>query len=93
VPRSQTRILTNNCNFVIWLCSALNERQYYYAGHILAVSLVHGGPAPRCLSQHVFAAVIEKVALPLVSLDDLVNDEYKEQVLEVYYLSHCHKVC
>ena len=78
----------------------LEEREYFYAGEILAMSLVHGGPGPECLSPTLFEALIKddisKIAVPLddvcdqelrSSLEDLLHTTTKDEADTIVYNS------
>ena len=78
----------------------LDERDYFYAGEILTMSLVHGGPGPECLSPTLFEALIKddisKIAVPLddvcdqelrSSLEDLLHTTTKDEADTIVYNS------
>ena len=43
-----------HCGFHLFLISAIDNMAYRMWGVIMAMSLVHGGPGPRCLSNQTF---------------------------------------
>ena len=71
----------NNCKFLT--CYALNmeNREYFLAGQIFAITLVHGGPAPHFLASQVFKSLIENPNKQKGTIDDIYDLEFK-QVLE-----------
>ena len=62
--------------------TALHEKDYYHAGHTVAVSLVHGGPAPRCLAPHLYSEIADDKRSE-IALSDLPESEYKLAIIEV----------
>ena len=69
---------------------ALEEDHFYYAGRMIAISLVHGGPAPRFLSPVLFEALVwgpEKTKVPV----ELVPDEaVREALIKVCNIGYCY---
>jgi hypothetical protein len=45
---------------------ALREDKYFFAGHAIAVSLVHGGPAPGFCSHSIYASLTGRSPKPEV---------------------------
>jgi hypothetical protein len=62
---------------------ALSSKSYFLAGAAISLSLVHGGPAPRCLFDKQFAVVCRQVEAPKFSVDDIQNTVLKSQLLKV----------
>jgi hypothetical protein len=44
----------NNAKFLSYQASSVEQNEYYYAGLIIAMSLVNGRPGPRCLASKMF---------------------------------------
>ena len=57
----------------------LDEREYFMAGEIFAMSLVHGGPGANCLSSTCYDALVNETGtLNLISaLDDVTDFELR----------------
>lgn len=62
---------------------ANDKDQYYYAGMMIAVSIVHGGPAPHCFSSAFVQALEYGPKWVEVSLDDLPDFELRMQFQKV----------
>jgi hypothetical protein len=63
---------------------ALRENEYFFAGQAVAMSLVHGGGAPKCLSKQFYYTIIDgQIPRKSVTLADVPNSEYKVQISEV----------
>lgn len=50
---------------------------------MIAVSIVHGGPGPCCLSPNFFLYLIGKVKTIEDPIEDIPDDEVKKTLLEV----------
>lgn len=64
---------------------SLEEEEYRLTGEIIALSLVHGGPAPRCLSNLVFQALVngaQGVTPTTVDMED-IHDPTKDVILSL----------
>lgn len=57
----------------------LEENDYFLAGRIVAMSLVHGGPAPHFLSPLMYQALISNSPLN-VQIDDVYDEELKSSL-------------
>ena len=58
--------------------TCLEEREYFMAGQIFAMSLVHGGPGVNCLSSSCYAIINESGTLNLsAALDDIPDFEMR----------------
>lgn len=64
---------------------SLEEEEYKFAGEIVALSLVHGGPAPRCLSSLVFQALVSGPhgVTPTVADMEGIHDITKQVILSL----------
>lgn len=54
--------------------AALNNKHYYEAGRIIALSLVHGGPAPHFFSNLLFNLIIGMEDNVVPTVDDVEGD-------------------
>lgn len=59
---------------------AAGENEYFYIGRMIAVSIVHGGPGPCCLSPNYFMYLVGKDKTFEAPIDD---EEIKKALLEV----------
>ncbi|XP_037548507.1 G2/M phase-specific E3 ubiquitin-protein ligase, partial [Nematolebias whitei] len=60
--------------------TALREDKYFMAGRAIAVSLVHGGPAPRFLSPVLFACLVGGPAAACPTLKDITDADLHEKL-------------
>jgi hypothetical protein len=63
----------------------LEKRSYYFVGATIALSFIHGGPPPRCLSSAVADYIVYGVNKVAVSPDDIPNDSIRDKVIKVYF--------
>lgn len=55
-----TAVNSNNWNLTVTLNrNAIEKRHYFYAGQIIALSIVHGGPGPHFFSELLFNIIVE----------------------------------
>jgi len=76
---------------VTCLCPALQADDYYIAGLAMAMSLVHGGPAPTFLSKPLYQSLVsdpERVKIPVSLLPDsaMKNDIQKVRSIFCTYM-------
>ena len=57
--------------------------EYFQIGRMIAVSVVHGGPGPRCLSPNLFLYLVGKVKAIEATVEDIPDDEVRKALLEV----------
>ena len=64
---------------------SLDEEEYKLAGQIIALSIVHGGPAPHCLSSLVFQALVNGPhgVNPIVADMEGIHDTTKDVILSL----------
>ncbi|XP_016115184.1 uncharacterized protein [Sinocyclocheilus grahami] len=62
---------------------ALRENRYYIAGQAIAVSLVHGVPAPGFLSQVLFSCLVNGPESAKPTLDDISDSCLNEKVKKI----------
>ena len=62
--------------------TCLEEREYFMAGQIFAMALVHGGPGVNCLSSSCYDAIVNESGTLNVSatLDDIPDFEMRESL-------------
>ncbi|KAI2647765.1 G2/M phase-specific E3 ubiquitin-protein ligase [Labeo rohita] len=58
------------------------DNEYFHIGRMIAVSIVHGGPGPCCLSPNFFLYLIGKVKTLEAPIEDIPDDEAKRGLLE-----------
>ena len=68
-----------NQKFLSFDVKRLEENDYFVAGQIVAMSLVHGGPAPHFLSPLMYQALISNIPLN-VQIDDVYDIELKSSL-------------
>ncbi|XP_013872767.1 G2/M phase-specific E3 ubiquitin-protein ligase [Austrofundulus limnaeus] len=69
--------------FLTYSSSAMEKDDFFYAGMIIAMSLVHGGPAPRFLSRTLFQALIESPEMTTVTTDEVPDLKLRENLQKV----------
>ena len=58
--------------------NCLEEREYYLAGQIFAMSLVHGGPGPKCFAESCYQAVMRETGTQIhAHLNDVPDYELR----------------
>ncbi|XP_057183740.1 G2/M phase-specific E3 ubiquitin-protein ligase-like [Triplophysa rosa] len=62
---------------------AIREDRYFIAGRAVAVSLVHGGPAPGCLSKTLFDSLVQGPDMCKPVLDDVADCELYNKIKKV----------
>ena len=68
-----------NIKFLSYNVKCLEDNDYFVAGLILAMSIVHGGPAPNFLSPIIFQALISDQPVT-VSLQDVYDHELRSSL-------------
>ena len=73
------RIIPNNTNH--FCSSAVEDELYIAAGKIFALSMIYGGPAPRCLAPHTTSTILgEERQLQIHDVSDLETRQWLERV-------------
>ncbi|KAK1153654.1 G2/M phase-specific E3 ubiquitin-protein ligase-like [Acipenser oxyrinchus oxyrinchus] len=62
--------------------AALKGNSYFYAGQLMAMSIIHGGP-PQFLSPVLTEALICGPEKVIVSAEDVANEEIHSQIILV----------
>ncbi|XP_016417290.1 G2/M phase-specific E3 ubiquitin-protein ligase-like [Sinocyclocheilus rhinocerous] len=62
---------------------AIRENRYFIAGRAVAVSLVHGGPAPGCFSKTLFDSLVQGPDMCIPVLDDVADCELYNKIKKV----------
>ncbi|XP_061162847.1 G2/M phase-specific E3 ubiquitin-protein ligase-like [Saccostrea echinata] len=73
----------DNSKTLSWLKSANDKDEYFYAGLMIAVCLVHGGPAPHCFAPCLVEALEKGPMHTKVFLKDMPDPELKTQLEKV----------
>ncbi len=63
--------------------SVAEQDAYFIAGRAIAMSLVHGGAAPRFLSPLLYEALLFGPERVTVSIDDVPDSTLKESMMKV----------
>lgn len=71
------------CPNIAILAFLAAEDNEFHIGRMIAVSIVHGGPGPCCLSPNFFLYLIGKVKTIEALIKDIPDDEVKKALLEV----------
>lgn len=66
-----------------WHFLALEDDEYFHVGRMIAVSIVFGGPGPRCLPPNFFLYLVGKVKAIEATIEDIPDDEVRKALLEV----------
>lgn len=61
----------------------LDKKSYFFVGASMALSFIHGGPPPRCLSSAVADYIVYGVNKVKVSPDDIPDNTMKDKVVKV----------
>ena len=69
-----------NNKFLSCNAECLHNSEYLYAGQIVALSLVHGGPGIKCLSAVLFDAVVHGPNKTVVAIEDVYDPELKSSL-------------
>ncbi|KAI4891458.1 hypothetical protein NFI96_024367 [Prochilodus magdalenae] len=62
---------------------AAEEDEHFHVGRMIAVSIVHGGPGPRCLSPNLFQYLTGKVKSIEVPIEEIPDEEVRNALLEI----------
>ncbi|XP_072572064.1 G2/M phase-specific E3 ubiquitin-protein ligase-like isoform X1 [Paramormyrops kingsleyae] len=73
----------DNAKYLSFDSKAAEDNEYFHIGRMIAVSIVHGGPGPRCLSPNLFLYLIGKVKTLEAPIEDIPDDEVKRGLLEI----------
>ena len=68
---------------MFFFLSALNDDHFFFAGQIMAMSLVHGGPAPYFLSPLLYDALLFGPRQVTVSVGDIYDYETRKSLQQV----------
>ena len=66
----------------------VNDSDYFLAGKIIAVSLVHGGPAPKFFSPILFDSLYKDPRNILVKVDDVLDRNTRSILMELKSIKH-----
>ncbi|XP_054606589.2 G2/M phase-specific E3 ubiquitin-protein ligase [Nothobranchius furzeri] len=72
-----------NSKFISYCSSAMERDDYFYAAMTIAMSLVHGGPAPRFFSRTLFHALTESPEMTTVTIDEVPDLKLREDLQKV----------
>lgn len=65
--------------------TALREDKYFFAGQAIAVSLVHGGPAPGFFSSSLYASLTGRSAKP--EMEEISDSDLYSKIKKVVILN------
>lgn len=66
--------------FLSYQASSIEQNEYYFAGLIIAMSLVNGGPGPHCLASKMFQALARGLESVVIDLDDVYDKELQNSL-------------
>ena len=64
---------------------ALTQELFKYAGELMAISIVQGGPAPNFLSPVIYDAIAKGLSKAVYSLDMIEESNLKEIATQVHF--------
>lgn len=70
-------------NIAFVFIPAIREDRYFIAGRAVAVSLVHGGPAPSCFSKTLFDCIAQGPDVCTPVLEDVGDCELYNKIKKV----------
>ncbi|XP_048015482.1 G2/M phase-specific E3 ubiquitin-protein ligase-like [Megalobrama amblycephala] len=73
----------DNAKYLSFDSKAAEENEYFNIGRMIAVSIVHGGPGPRCLSPNFFLYLIGKVKTIEAPVEDIHDEEVRKALVEI----------
>ncbi|XP_049926259.1 G2/M phase-specific E3 ubiquitin-protein ligase-like [Epinephelus moara] len=73
----------DNAKYLSFDSKALEDDEYFHVGRMIAVSIVHGGPGPRCLPPNFFLYLVGKVKAIEATIEDIPDDEVRKALLEI----------
>ncbi|RXN10701.1 G2 M phase-specific E3 ubiquitin- ligase-like protein [Labeo rohita] len=73
----------DNAKYLSFDSEAAEDNEYFHIGRMIAVSIVHGGPGPCCLSSNFFLYLNSKVKTFEAPVEDIPDDEVKRGLLEI----------
>ena len=69
--------------FLSYQASSIEQNEYYFAlfaGLVIAMSLVNGGPGPRCLASKMFQALAHGLECVVIDVDDVYDKELQNSL-------------
>ena len=67
----------NHSKFLTCLAQNMEDGDYFLAGQVFAMTLVHGGPPPQFLAPQVFESLIQNPNKQKGTIDDIYDLEFK----------------
>ena len=64
---------------------ALTQELFKYAGELMAISIVQGGPAPNFLSPVIYDVIAKGLSKAVYSLDMIEESNLKEIATQVHF--------
>ena len=65
---------------------AADGDEYFHVGRMVAMSIVHGGPGPRCFSENFYHYLVGKVKTIEAPIADVPDPDLRNVLLEVIVL-------
>ena len=70
--------------FLSFQSSCLEGNDYYFAGMLIAMSLVHGGSGPQCFAHNMFEALLRDPEKIAVTIEDVYDMELQLSLQKLY---------
>lgn len=77
----------NEKKFLTLNAASLEKNEYYYAGLLIVLSLIHGGPGPHFFSESFYVALTEGIE-KAVPCADFLEYDIKEKIMKIDKLSN-----
>ena len=74
----------DHAKFLSCNASSVEQNEYYYAGLIIAMSLVNGGPGPQCLDSKMFEVLVHGQESIVVDADDVYDKELRDSLKSLH---------
>lgn len=71
------------CDLALLSMTAVREDEYFLAGKMIAVSIVHGGPGPHFLSQDLVNHIVNQTTFS-ATLKDVTDEGIVKALQEVW---------
>ena len=83
IMNSQIFCGSENSKFLSCSASCQSNDYYFFAGEVIAMSLVHGGPGFRCMAPVVYDSIVYGTRSVSVDINDVYDFELKTQLVRL----------
>lgn len=70
----------DDCRGIVHSMRSIESKAFYYIGQMMAVSIIHGGPGPGCLSHAVVDYITYGLNKVNATIDDIADPKVQEQL-------------